>query len=180
MTTHGWRQRPSSEVARSEDRPADLDPDQSRQALASEPEPRVTKPASRSITRQLTLMTLAASGSTLVVGSVALAAMNTAPGPFVLMLGASTVFSTGVSWYWSKRFLSRPMLTLAETVREISTAEDFSLVASPSTRDDEVGVLLDNVNALLERMEERDQHFEARAPAGSRGLLPHAGAARVE
>ena len=158
MTTHGWRQRPSSEVARSEDRPADLDPDQSRQALASEPEPRVTKPASRSITRQLTLMTLAASGSTLVVGSVALAAMNTAPGPFVLMLGASTVFSTGVSWYWSKRFLSRPMLTLAETVREISTAEDFSLRVTKHS-DDEVGVLLDNVNTLLERMEERDQHF---------------------
>ena len=115
------------------------------------------KPASRSITRQLTL-TLLASGSTLVFGSVALAAMDAAPGPFVLMLGASTVLSTGVSWYWSKRLVSRPMLTLAETVRQISTAEDFSLRVTTHS-DDEVGVLLDNVNALLERMEERDQRY---------------------
>ena len=84
--------------------------------------------------------------------------MNTAPGPFVLMLGASTVFSTGVSWYWSRRLVSRPMLTLAETVREISTAQDFSLRVTKHS-DDEVGVLLDTVNGLLERMEERDQHF---------------------
>ena len=106
------------------------------------------KPASRSITRPLT-MTLLASGSTLVIGSVALAAMNTAPGPFVLMLGASTVLSTCVSWYWSKRFLSRPMLTHAETVREIAMDQDFSLRVTKHS-DDEVGVLLDNVNGLRE------------------------------
>ncbi len=157
MTTRSWRHLPPDESGGSEDRLSDPDPDPGQRLSSSEQEPRVIESASRSITRQLT-MTLLASGSTLVIGSVALAAMDAAPRPFVLMLGVSTILSTCVSWYWSKRLVSRPMLTLAETVREISTAQDFSLRVTTHS-DDEVGVLLDNVNTLLERMEERDQHF---------------------
>ena len=112
----------------------------------------------RSVTRQLSLTTLLTSGSILLIGTGVLATMSIGPGPFVLMLGASTVLSTCATWFASKRLLSRPMLDLAETVREVSVAQDYS-IRLPKRSKDEVGVLLDNVNELLGRMEERDQHY---------------------
>ena len=90
------------------------------------------------------------------MGSLILAATGIDAEPFVLMFGFSVVLSTGVTWYSSKRILSRPMLEVAETVQQISTAQDYSLrVVSRS--DDEVGLMIDNVNELLERMERRDR-----------------------
>ena len=115
-------------------------------------------PVTRSVTRQLSLTTLLTSGSVLLIGTGVLATMSIGPGPFVLMLGASTVLSTCATWFASKRLLSRPMLDLAETVREVSVAQDYS-IRLPKRSKDEVGVLLDNVNELLGRMEERDQHY---------------------
>ena len=113
---------------------------------------------SQSLTRCLSLITLLTSGAILLLGTGVLVAMDIGPVPFVLMIAASTIISTCATWFASKRLLSRPMLGLAETVREISTAQDYSIrIASQS--EDEVGVLLDNVNELLARMEERDEHY---------------------
>ena len=113
---------------------------------------------SHSLTRRLSLITLLTSGAILLLGTGVLVAMNIGPVPFVLMIAASTIISTCVTWFASKRLLSGPMLGLAETVREVSTAQDYSIrIASQS--EDEVGVLLDNVNDLLARMEERDEHY---------------------
>ena len=128
------------------------------------------------MTRQLTLISLSASGITLLAGVLILAAMGIDAGPFVLMLGSSVVLSTGVTWYASKRLLSRPMLDGAETVQRISRAQDYSLRAVTQS-DDEVGVLLDSVNALLERIERRDHdlrgegdRLEAQVAARTREL----------
>ena len=113
---------------------------------------------SHSLTRRLSLITLLTSGAILLLGTGVLVAMNIGPVPFVLMIAASTIISTCVTWFASKRLLSGPMLGLAETVREVSTAQDYSIrIASQS--EDEVGVLLDNVNELLARMEERDEYY---------------------
>ena len=114
--------------------------------------------ATHSITRQLTLITLMANGLTLLVGCVVLLMLNTGPQPFIIMLGTATVLSTTVTWFWSKRLLARPMLGLAEKVHQISSAQDYSLRITNES-EDEVGVLLDNVNDLLARMDQRDQHF---------------------
>ena len=115
----------------------------------------------RSLTRRLSLITLLTSGSNLLIGSGALVAMNIDPGPFVMMLAASTIISTCATWFASKRLLSRPMLDLAATVRQISVDQDYSIRVTQRS-DDEVGVLLDDVNELLERMQERDEHYQER------------------
>lgn len=113
----------------------------------------------RSITRELSLVTLLTSGSILLIGSGILVAMDIRPGPFVLLLGASTVLSTCATWLASKRLLSRPMLDLAETVGAVSASQDYS-VRVKARSGDEVGALLSSVNDLLRRMEERDQHSQ--------------------
>ena len=115
-------------------------------------------PVTRSVTRRLSLITLVTSGGILLIGSGVLVSMEIDPGPFVIMLAASTVISTCATWFASKRLLSRPMLDLAETVRQTSTAQDYSIRIDKRS-DDEVGVLLDEVNGLLEQMQERDEHY---------------------
>ena len=112
-----------------------------------------------SITRRLSLVTLLTSGSILLIGSGILVVMDIRPGPFVLLLGASTVLSTCATWLASKRLLSRPMLDLAETVGAISANQDYS-VRVTARSGDEVGALLSSVNDLLRRMEERDRHSQ--------------------
>ena len=115
-------------------------------------------PAAQSLTRRLSQITLLVNASILLIGSGVLVAMDIDRGPFVLMLAASTILSTCATWWASKRLLSRPILDLAETVRVISSAQDYSVRVTKRS-EDEVGVLLDNINALLDRMEERDQHY---------------------
>ena len=105
------------------------------------------------------LVTLLTSGSILLIGSGILVAMDIRPGPFVLLLGASTVLSTCATWLASKRLLSRPMLDLAETVGAVSASQDYSVRVNARSGD-EVGALLSSVNDLLRRMEERDQHSQ--------------------
>ena len=112
-----------------------------------------------SITRRLSLVTLLTSGSILLIGSGILVVMDIRPGPFVLLLGASTVLSTCATWLASKRLLSRPMLDLAETVGAVSANQDYS-VRVTARSGDEVGALLSSVNDLLRRMEERDRHSQ--------------------
>ena len=117
-------------------------------------------PITRSVTRRFTLITLLASGCSLLIGSGVLVAMNIGSEPFVLMIAVSTVLSTCATWVAAKRLLSKPILDLAETVREISSAQDYSIRITK--RSGEVGVLFDNVNELLERMEERDKIMQER------------------
>ena len=119
----------------------------------------MTKLAAQSITRQLSLLILLISGSILLVGGVAWAATNIGPGPFVMMLGASMIILTCATWYASQRLVSAPVLDLAETVRRISASQDYS-VRLTTQSEDEVGLLIDNLNALLERMEERDRDVQ--------------------
>ena len=115
-------------------------------------------PAAQSLTRRLSLVTLLVNASILLIGSGVLVAMGIDRGPFVLMIAASTILSTCATWWASKRLLSRPILDLAETVRAVSSAQDYSVRVAKRS-EDEVGVLLDNVNELLDRMEARDQHY---------------------
>ena len=117
-------------------------------------------PITGSVTRRFTLITLLASGSSLLIGSGVLMAMNIGSEPFVLMVAASTVISTCATWFASKRLLSGPIQNLAETVREITAAQDYSIRIG--RRPGEVGVLFDNVNELFERMEERDKEMQRR------------------
>lgn len=135
--------------------PPDLAPNQQPPSL---PQGAVIARATHSITRQLTLITLLANGLTLLAGSVVLLMLNTGPRPFIIMLGTATVLSTTVMWFWSRHLLARPVLGLAEKVHQISSAQDYSLRITNES-EDEVGVLLDNVNDLLARMDQRDQHF---------------------
>lgn len=122
-------------------------------------QPAPTRHISHSITRQLTMVTVLASLVTLLIGCAILLLLDVSPGPFILMMGVSTSLATCVTWYWSRRLLSNPMLSLAKTVQEISMAQDYSLRVREQSPD-EVDVLLDNVNDLLARMEQRDHHFQ--------------------
>ena len=115
-------------------------------------------PAARSLTRRLSQITLLVNASILLIGSGVLVAMDIDRWPFVLMIAASSILSTCATWWASKRLLSRPIRDLAETVRSISAAQDYSVRVTKRS-EDEVGVLLGNVNELLDRMEERDQHY---------------------
>ncbi len=115
-------------------------------------------PAAQSLTRRLSRITLLVNASILLIGSGVLVAMGIDRWPFVLMIAASSILSTCATWWASKRVLSRPIMDLAETVRAVSSAQDYSVRVTKRS-EDEVGVLLDNVNELLHRMEERDQHY---------------------
>ena len=114
--------------------------------------------AAQSLTRRLSQITLLVNASILLIGSGVLVAMGIDRWPFVLMIAASSILSTCATWWASKRVLSRPIMDLAETVRAVSSAQDYSVRVTKRS-EDEVGVLLDNVNELLHRMEERDQHY---------------------
>ena len=114
-----------------------------------------------STTWRLSLVTLLTSGSILLIGSGVLVAMDVRPGPFVLLLGASTVLSTFATWLASKRLFSRPILDLTETVRAVSANQDYS-VRVTTRRSGDVGALLNSVNDFFERMEERDRHAQER------------------
>jgi signal transduction histidine kinase/ActR/RegA family two-component response regulator len=57
--------------------------------------------------------------------------------------------------YRMQRSISRPMLQLANTAREISSTRDYALRAVPTTGD-EVGVVIRAFNEMLDRLSERD------------------------
>ena len=110
----------------------------------------------RSITRPLTAVVLLTSGTILMVAAAAAATMDLGGGPFVMMFGASTVLLTCATWLASKRLISSPILGLAKTVQELSGAQDCSGRVTKRSND-ELGLLVDNLNELLENVHERDQ-----------------------
>ena len=116
------------------------------------------KRTKQSLSRQLTFVILLTSGSLLLIGGSVVAVTDIGPEPFMIMLGASTVLCTYASWYASRYLVSRPMLCLARTVESVSAAEDFSVRVTKRSQD-EVGLLVDNLNNLLARIEERDRHY---------------------
>jgi signal transduction histidine kinase/ActR/RegA family two-component response regulator len=70
----------------------------------------------------------------------------------LVLLALLTAF---VIAYRMQRSISRPMLQLANTAREISSTRDYALRAIPTTRD-EVGVVIRAFNEMLDRISERD------------------------
>ena len=60
--------------------------------------------------------------------------------------------------YRMQRSISRPMLQLANTAREISSTRDYALRAVPTSRD-EVGVVIRAFNEMLDRISERDEEL---------------------
>jgi signal transduction histidine kinase/ActR/RegA family two-component response regulator len=54
-----------------------------------------------------------------------------------------------------RRFISAPIVALAETTRAVSEQRNYSLRAAKSS-DDEIGRLIDDFNGMLARIEERD------------------------
>ena len=114
-----------------------------------------------SITRRFSLITLLTSGTILLIGSGVLVAMNLPLRPFALMVGVSSILSTCVTWFVSRRLLSKPTLELAGALREVSMGQDYSVRVAKRS-EDEVGVLLDSVNELLQRMEDRDRTMTER------------------
>ena len=111
------------------------------------------------ITRRLSLVILLTSGGVALVGGGLWAATDVAPGAFVLMLGASTILSTGAIWYVSTRLVSGAILNVAGTVREVSASADYSVRATNQSKD-EVGRLVENLNELFDGIEERKRGFE--------------------
>lgn len=110
----------------------------------------------RSITRPLTAVVLLTSGTILMVAAAAAATMDLGAGLFVMMFGASTVLLTCATWLASKRLISSPILGLAKTVQELSAFQDCSGRVTKRSND-ELGLLVDNLNELLENVHERDQ-----------------------
>ena len=70
----------------------------------------------------------------------------------LVLLAILTAF---VIAYGMQRTISRPMLQLANTAREISSTRDYGLRAVPTSRD-EVGVVIRAFNEMLDRISERD------------------------
>ena len=90
------------------------------------------------------------------VAAAAAATMELGAGPFLMIFGASTVLLTCATWLASKRLISRPILGLAKTVQALSAAQESSGRVTKRSND-ELGVLVDNLNELLEKVHERDQ-----------------------
>lgn len=66
------------------------------------------------------------------------------------------------------RILSKPLLDLATTVQQISAGSDFFTIRAHHESHDEIGVLYDEFNAMLQRIQERDEvigkaHHELKA-----------------
>ncbi len=59
-----------------------------------------------------------------------------------------------------QRLVSKPILSLATTAKQVSDEKDFSLRAS-KTSSDEVGQLIDSFNLMLSRIQRRDAELEA-------------------
>ena len=119
-------------------------------------EPQVNRVVAPSVARQLALAILAASGGILLLGGGAVVAMGGDPGPLIIVLGASAICLAGATWFASRRLVSHPVLDLAGGVRELALAEDHAYrFAKPSN--EELGLLVDNLNALLGEIEQRGQ-----------------------
>jgi signal transduction histidine kinase len=75
-------------------------------------------------------------------------------GAAVLM--ASLVAAGFLSWI-SQRAISRPIVSLAETARRVSSEKDYSVRAAASGKAHEIAVLVDAFNDMLTQIQQRDQ-----------------------
>ncbi len=71
----------------------------------------------------------------------------------VLVLGLAIAFVVGLAF---QRIVTRPLLRVVKTIREISTGGDYALRVPMSGEDNEIGVLVDGFNNMLEQIERRD------------------------
>jgi two-component system sensor histidine kinase/response regulator len=76
-------------------------------------------------------------------------------GFIVLSLSAGAFFLAGRM----QRAISDPILLLAQTTREVTTARDYSLRA-PRAANDEIGVLIDGFNGMLTEIQRRDRALQ--------------------
>jgi PAS domain S-box-containing protein len=74
----------------------------------------------------------------------------------ICVLLASLLLAFSVSWASSK-FISRPILDLAETARIVMRDKDFSVRAPRTGSGDEISALIDAFNDMLARIQERDE-----------------------
>jgi len=115
----------------------------------------VMKPASGSITSRLVLtLSLIGGSAVLVAGGVA-PAVAAGPVQLAMMTGAAVVVFTIASWYVSNRLVADPLRHLAQALTDVSESEDRFVRVEAQTRDDEVGLIVDSLNELLRRNEER-------------------------
>lgn len=59
-----------------------------------------------------------------------------------------------------QRVIARPILSLATTAKQLARSNDYSLRA-PRQGEDEVGQLIDNFNAMLQALQDRDQELKS-------------------
>jgi signal transduction histidine kinase len=74
-----------------------------------------------------------------------------------------TVLAMGVAYFfsrWVHRVLVSPVLAIANVASEVTEKRNYSLRAQ-KTRDDEVGLLADNVNSMLTEIERATRELEA-------------------
>jgi len=81
---------------------------------------------------------------------------------FIYIVITVLIFSqliTLILSFFLQRLISKPILSLAKIAQNISRQGDYSIRANKPS-DDEVGVLIENFNAMVERIQERDQRLE--------------------
>ena len=146
----------------------------SNTSLEAGRESRMVDRVSQSITRASWLIILLTSGS-MVIGDLAMAEMPIGPFPNHLLFGISVLYA-GAAWGASKIYARRraravrdvevrdenqlttlPIQDLSQKIRDISTGENYSVrLPEPST--EALALVVEPVNALLERMEKQGQH----------------------
>ncbi|MBI5505729.1 MAG: HAMP domain-containing protein [Deltaproteobacteria bacterium] len=80
-------------------------------------------------------------------------------GIVAVVLAACGLLAFAIS-SWLQRFISEPILRLADTARRVSAEKDYSIRASGGGHD-EVGLLLTAFNEMLVQIQERDRELEA-------------------
>ena len=84
-------------------------------------------------------------------------------GEQVIVVVLMLLVSLGIALLLSARLhglVSQPIVTLADTARQVSSRGDYSLRAERTT-EDELGVLVDAFNRMLERIQLREQELSA-------------------
>ena len=110
------------------------------------------------LARRFVLLILLPSLTMLLVVGVVPTLFDPDPALTMVLLGASMMLLIAVAWFASSRLessLSRPILDLVATAREVSTKRDFSIRAAAAPNS-ELGLLIEAVNEMLAQMDMRD------------------------
>ena len=110
------------------------------------------------LARRFALLILLQSLTMLLVVGVVPTLFDPDPALTMVLLGASMMLLIAVAWFASSRLessLSRPILDLVATAREVSTKKDFSIRAAAAPNS-ELGLLIEAVNEMLAQMDMRD------------------------